>query len=76
MYCYARSLPFPSGTMSHDAEEVNKKNKDNVNMMNKFLMVGCDQSGTSTIFKQASHIWGNASLYLFKSTLCMSLLIH
>lgn len=56
MLCWALSLPFPSGTGSRGAEEV-KNNKDNVNMMNKLLLVGSDQSGTSTIFKQVTHVW-------------------
>ncbi|KAL8554391.1 hypothetical protein ACS0TY_002541 [Phlomoides rotata] len=55
--CYALSLPFPSGYTSHGTEEVNSNNKNSVNMMNKLLLVGSDQSGTSTIFKQAKILY-------------------
>ncbi|KAL1557985.1 Extra-large guanine nucleotide-binding protein 2 [Salvia divinorum] len=60
--CAALSLPYPSDTLFSDGVEV-----DNAaaiardlgqKMMNKILLVGCDQSGTSTIFKQAKIVYG------------------
>ncbi|CAA0830914.1 Extra-large guanine nucleotide-binding protein 1 [Striga hermonthica] len=57
--CAALSLPFPSdtsdrdnGDVDEDTEKVIRKIPDNKTMY-KLLLVGCDQSGTSTIFKQA-----------------------
>lgn len=67
MLCVALSLPFPSNTTNPGGEEVDKdRDKDNIrnleqSMMNKLLLVGCDQSGTSTIFKQVCHSWWNIS---------------
>ncbi|KAL8553299.1 hypothetical protein ACS0TY_001826 [Phlomoides rotata] len=62
--CVALSLPYPSDISSFDGEDVEKdaakvigKNLD-MKLTNKFLLVGCDQSGTSTIFKQAKIIYG------------------
>lgn len=44
MVCATLDLPFPSdATNPVGVEETT---------MNKLLLVGCDQSGTSTIFKQ------------------------
>ncbi|KAI3446051.1 hypothetical protein Pfo_002716 [Paulownia fortunei] len=61
--CAALSLPFPSDTTNPGGEDVDKdrdkansKNPEQ-NMMNKLLLVGCDQSGTSTIFKQAKILY-------------------
>ncbi|GER49861.1 guanine nucleotide-binding protein alpha-2subunit [Striga asiatica] len=57
--CAALSLPFPSdtsdrdnGDVDEDTEKVIRKIPDHKTMY-KLLLVGCDQSGTSTIFKQA-----------------------
>ncbi|KAK6121390.1 hypothetical protein DH2020_044872 [Rehmannia glutinosa] len=56
--CAALSLPFPSdtsnpgGDVDKDMDKVMTKNLES-KMMNKLLLVGRDQSGTSTIFKQA-----------------------
>ncbi|PIN16773.1 G-protein alpha subunit (small G protein superfamily) [Handroanthus impetiginosus] len=59
LVCAALSLPFPSDATNPDGEDVDKE-RDKVNlknleqkMMNKLLLIGCDQSGTSTIYKQA-----------------------
>ncbi|KZV42406.1 extra-large guanine nucleotide-binding protein 1-like [Dorcoceras hygrometricum] len=61
--CSALSLPFPSDSskpggsgVAKETEEVNSKNLE-AKSMNKLLLVGCDQSGTSTIFKQAKIVY-------------------
>ncbi|CAI9769918.1 unnamed protein product [Fraxinus pennsylvanica] len=61
--CKALSLPFPSNVSNHGGEElasntyeVNLKNLDR-KTINKFLLVGGHQSGTSTIFKQAKVLY-------------------
>ncbi|KAK6143505.1 hypothetical protein DH2020_023853 [Rehmannia glutinosa] len=60
--CAALSLPFPSdtsnpgGDVDKDMDKVMTKNLES-KMMNKLLLVGCDQSGTSTIFKQAKIVY-------------------
>ncbi|KAL1557137.1 non-specific serine/threonine protein kinase [Salvia divinorum] len=63
MLCSALGLPFPSHTVTPIVEEV-KKDRDKVNAKNlkestpyKLLLVGCDQSGTTTIFKQAKTLY-------------------
>ncbi|KAI3448072.1 hypothetical protein Pfo_004737 [Paulownia fortunei] len=61
--CAALSLPFPSDTSNPGGEDVEKDmdrvitNNREQRMMNKLLLVGCDQSGTSTIFKQAKNVY-------------------
>ncbi|XP_041990615.1 extra-large guanine nucleotide-binding protein 1-like isoform X1 [Salvia splendens] len=58
--CAALSLPYPSDTLFSDGVEVDKAAAvaRDQKMMNKILLVGCDQSGTSTIFKQAKIVYG------------------
>ncbi|KAL8060501.1 hypothetical protein ABFX02_02G028600 [Erythranthe guttata] len=63
LLCAALSLPYPSDTANLSNEDV-EKNNDKVNSknveqstMNKLLLIGCDQSGTSTIFKQAKILY-------------------
>ncbi|XP_073118454.1 extra-large guanine nucleotide-binding protein 1-like [Henckelia pumila] len=61
--CSALSLPFPLDSSkpggSGVAKETDKVNSKNLEpkLMNKLLLVGCDQSGTSTIFKQAKIVY-------------------
>ncbi|XP_011088321.1 extra-large guanine nucleotide-binding protein 1 [Sesamum indicum] len=57
--CAALSLPFPSDItntggedIDNNSNKVNSKNQEQ-DAKNKLLLVGCDQSGTSTIYKQA-----------------------
>lgn len=61
--CTALSLPFPSSTanpggeeVNNDTDKINSKNLDQ-KTTNKLLLVGSDQSGTSTIFKQAKILY-------------------
>ncbi|KAH6812609.1 hypothetical protein C2S51_000264 [Perilla frutescens var. frutescens] len=63
LLCMALSLPFPSDT-ANPGEEETGRDRDNAaakkveqNVMKKILLVGCDQSGTSTIFKQAKILY-------------------
>ncbi|KAG6383113.1 hypothetical protein SASPL_157151 [Salvia splendens] len=62
MLCMALSLPLPSNR-ANPAGEDSIRDSENVakrierSMMNKLLLVGCDQSGTSTIFKQAKILY-------------------
>ncbi|KAL1554211.1 Extra-large guanine nucleotide-binding protein 2 [Salvia divinorum] len=62
MLCMALSLPLPSSKANpagddsiRDREKAAKRIERS--MMNKLLLVGCDQSGTSTIFKQAKILY-------------------
>ncbi|KAL0422693.1 UNVERIFIED_CONTAM: Extra-large guanine nucleotide-binding protein 1 [Sesamum latifolium] len=62
--CAALSLPFPSDItntggedIDNNANKVNSKNQEQ-DTKNKLLLVGCDQSGTSTIYKQARILYG------------------
>ncbi|KAL3515225.1 hypothetical protein ACH5RR_022127 [Cinchona calisaya] len=58
--CAALSLPIPSELcdeeVEKDAEKVCSDDADQ-KVVNKLLLVGCDQSGTSTIFKQAKILY-------------------
>ncbi|XP_073312707.1 extra-large guanine nucleotide-binding protein 1-like [Primulina huaijiensis] len=61
--CSALSLPFPSDSskpggsgVDKETNKVNSKNLEPI-LMNKLLLVGCYQSGTSTIFKQAKIVY-------------------
>ncbi|KAL0384145.1 UNVERIFIED_CONTAM: Extra-large guanine nucleotide-binding protein 1 [Sesamum radiatum] len=62
--CAALSLPFPSDITNTTGEDIdnnsNKANSKNLEQdtKNKLLLVGCDQSGTSTIYKQARILYG------------------
>ncbi|KAK4437818.1 Extra-large guanine nucleotide-binding protein 1 [Sesamum alatum] len=62
--CAALSLPFPSDITSTGGEDIdnntNKVNSKNLEQdtKNKLLLVGSDQSGTSTIYKQARILYG------------------
>ncbi|KAM7482558.1 hypothetical protein LguiB_007141 [Lonicera macranthoides] len=66
LVCAVLSLPFPSASINLGGEEVDisgdkvvpnehKKQKP----LNKFLLVGYDHSGTSTIFKQAKILYNS-----------------
>lgn len=61
--CAALSLPFPSDASPPDGVDADKGRAEAIarnleqKMMNKLLLVGCDQSGTSTIFKQAKIVY-------------------
>lgn len=48
--CAALSLPYPSG-ITAVGKDTTPKSVDQ-KLLNKILLVGCDQSGTSAIFKQ------------------------
>lgn len=58
--CAALSLPIPSESCDEEVEKVaDKVGSENLyeNAVYKLLLVGCDQSGTSTIFKQAKILY-------------------
>ncbi|KAH7832999.1 hypothetical protein Vadar_002211 [Vaccinium darrowii] len=53
--CALLSLPIPPEDAKPSGEEV--ANTANDKTLNKLLLVGCDKSGTSTIFKQAKMVY-------------------
>lgn len=61
--CKVLSLPFPSDVSNPGGEDVaNKTDEVNLKILDrkriaKFLLVGGDRSGTSTIFKQVARCW-------------------
>lgn len=57
--CAALSLPIPPESCDEVHNEADKIGSDNVDQktVKKLLLVGCDQSGTSTIFKQAKILY-------------------
>ena len=68
LICAALSLPIPpescNGEVEKDADKVCSEGLDQ-KADNKLLLVGCDQSGTSAIFKQVFHTWKCSFLLLF-----------
>ncbi|KAF3960338.1 hypothetical protein CMV_014943 [Castanea mollissima] len=54
------SLPVPPGPENPSRKEVNGEIRDNLaqKSIHKFLLVGYDKSGTSTIYKQAKILYG------------------
>lgn len=57
--CALLSLPIPSNPSNAPSEEGDKalSTQFEEKTLNKFLLVGSDQSGTSTIFKQVRQIF-------------------
>lgn len=80
MLCMALSLPLPS-SRANPAGEDSVRDRENVakrierSMTDKILLVGCDQSGTSTIFKQVRLRCGIYLLVLSESPICLLLVI-
>ncbi|KAL4615597.1 hypothetical protein ACB092_07G138000 [Castanea dentata] len=60
LVCAVLSLPVPPGSENPSGKEVNGEIRDNLaqKSIHKFLLVGCDKSGTSTIYKQAKILYG------------------
>ncbi|KAM4098855.1 hypothetical protein ACJW30_07G110800 [Castanea mollissima] len=60
LVCAVLSLPVPPGTENPSRKEVNGEIRDNLaqKSIHKFLLVGYDKSGTSTIYKQAKILYG------------------
>ncbi|KAJ7945999.1 Extra-large guanine nucleotide-binding protein like [Quillaja saponaria] len=59
LFCMMLSLPVPSGSMDPSEEEVHRVITDNreQKMFHKLLLVGYNESGTSTIYKQAKLLY-------------------
>ncbi|KAH6774604.1 hypothetical protein C2S51_013008 [Perilla frutescens var. frutescens] len=57
--CAALALPFPANPAGVEVDKDGDKMNANLeeSMMNKLLLVGCDQSGTSTIFTQVKTLY-------------------
>ncbi|XP_050261042.1 extra-large guanine nucleotide-binding protein 1-like isoform X1 [Quercus robur] len=60
LVCTVLSLPVPPGSENPSEKEVNGEIRDNLaqKSIHKFLLVGYDKSGTSTIYKQAKILYG------------------
>ncbi|KAK7821351.1 extra-large guanine nucleotide-binding protein 1 isoform X1 [Quercus suber] len=60
LVCAVFSLPVPPGSKNPSGKEVNGEIRDNLaqKSIHKFLLVGYDKSGTSTIYKQAKILYG------------------
>ncbi|KAK4562916.1 hypothetical protein RGQ29_005408 [Quercus rubra] len=60
LVCAVLSLPVPPGSENPSGKDVNGEIRDNLaqKSIHKFLLVGYDKSGTSTIYKQAKILYG------------------
>uniref|UniRef100_A0A7N2MYW9 Extra-large guanine nucleotide-binding protein 1-like n=1 Tax=Quercus lobata TaxID=97700 RepID=A0A7N2MYW9_QUELO len=60
LVCAVLSLPVPPRSENPSRKEVNGEIRDNLaqKSIHKFLLVGYDKSGTSTIYKQAKILYG------------------
>ncbi|KAK7841959.1 extra-large guanine nucleotide-binding protein 1 [Quercus suber] len=60
LFCAVLSLPVPPRSENPSRKEVNGEIRDNLaqKSIHKFLLVGYDKSGTSTIYKQAKIMHG------------------
>lgn len=67
--CAALSLPVPPESCDEVKNEANGISSDNVDQkpVKKLLLVGCDQSGTSTIFKQVKLFLGSKKMQAIPS---------
>lgn len=75
----ALSLPFPSKSDGEDsvgARDIAAAKRLEQRMLNKLLLIGCDHSGTSTIFKQVKVLGSGIFRFrLIKAPICLSLLL-
>ena len=57
LVCAVLSLPVPPGSENPSGKDVNGEIRDNLaqKSIHKFLLVGYDKSGTSTIYKQVKY---------------------
>lgn len=69
--CAALSLPVPPESCDEVKNEANGISSDYVDQkpVKKLLLVGCDQSGTSTIFKQVIYFWEAKKCKIFHHAL-------
>ncbi|KAK7841942.1 extra-large guanine nucleotide-binding protein 1 [Quercus suber] len=60
LFCAVLSLPVPPRSENPSQKEVNGEIRENLaqKSIHKFLLVGYDKSGTSTIYKQAKIVYG------------------